>query len=352
MPETEPPPVTLPPGRSEGSTPAFSFLTSAYRCADTLGRTIAAVRSQIRDDWELVVVDNGNDPLVAAIVRPHLGDRRICLVRQENRGPTGGVMTAATMASGRYLVVLNADDAVTPEFCERLGLLLDAAPEVAAVTCDAHLFTDPGTRLRRHSYLESAGMRVRPDPRRPLRLAEIIDGPCPYYSAAVRRDVWDAVGGLECDTPIVDDLAFWLRVVGAGYDVRMLPDRLGLFRMEQGSISRPNDSGRAEAFEAQREQALVEAARASGAPEDLAALSRVLRRLQYFQAVRRARQAFVHGDAAAARRHARRAFGARRTPRTGLILLALTVAPRLLGLVHPAKQWLDARLRVGRVRAS
>ena len=345
--------MTLPPGQPPEAGPAmFSFLTSAYRCADTLGRTIDAVRWQTRDDWELVVVDNGNDPAVAAVVKPHLADHRIRLMRQANRGPTGGVMAAARVASGRYLVVLNADDAVTADFCERLGTLLDSAPQVAAVTCDAHIFTDPGMRLGRRSYLESAGLRIRPEPGRALRLAEIIDGPCPYYSAAVRRDVWDAVGGLECGTPIVDDLALWLRVVGAGYDVRMLPDRLGLFRIEGGSISRPIEAGRAEAFEAQREQALVEAARASGAPEDLAALSRVLRRLRYFQAIRRARQAFADGDVVAARRHARAAFDARHTLRSGLILLALTVAPRLLGRVHPSKQWLHARLRGAPVRTS
>ncbi|HSK59091.1 MAG TPA: glycosyltransferase family A protein, partial [Actinomycetospora sp.] len=109
-------------------TPAFSFLTTAYRAEDTLGRTIDAVLAQTRTDWELVVVDNGLDDAIAGIVEPHLADPRIRLVRQENRGPIGGVRTAAEHATGRYLVVLNADDAITTDFCARTGAVFDAEP--------------------------------------------------------------------------------------------------------------------------------------------------------------------------------------------------------------------------------
>lgn len=337
--------MSLPPERSEADPPTFSFLTTAYRTEQTLARTIEAVRAQTRGDWELIVIDNGHSDPIAQIVRPYLRDPRIRLVRQENRGPTGGVMAAAAVAGGRYYTVLNSDDAIAPEFCARLGEVLEAEPGIAAVTCDAYLFHDPGGRLLRESYLETAGMRRRPHPSRWLRVADVINGPCPYYSAAIRRDVWEAMGGMVCDTPIVDDLDFWLRVLVAGYDVRMIPDRLGRFRIEAGSESRPTEVSRIEAFEEQRERALVRAAEASGAPADVAALGRVLRRLRYDQAIRRARVAFQAGDVPTARRHAAEAFSLRRTVRSGVIRLALTASPGLLARVHPIKQRVQARLK-------
>lgn len=336
--------MSLPSDRPEADPPTFSFLTTAYRTEQTLARTIEAVRAQTRGDWELIVVDNGYCDSIAQIVRPYLRDPRIRLVRQENRGPTGGVMAAAAVAGGRYHTVLNSDDAIVPEFCARLGEVLEVDPGIAAVTCDAHLFLDPGERLLRKSYLETAGMRWRPDSCCRLRVADVINGPCPYYSAVIRRDVWEAMGGMVCDTPIVDDLAFWLRVLVAGYDVRLIPDRLGRFRIEAGSESRPTEVSRIEAFEEQRERALVRAAEASGAPADMAALGRVLRRLRYDQAVRRARVAFQAGDMPTARRHAGQAFSLRRTMRSGAIRLALTAAPGLLARVHPTKQRVQARL--------
>ncbi|GAA4772163.1 hypothetical protein GCM10023200_00590 [Actinomycetospora chlora] len=324
--------------------PAFSFLTTAYRTADTLPRTIRSVLDQTRTDWELVIVDNGFDDEIAAVVEPYLADPRIRFVRQENAGAAGGTMAAASRATGRYLVPLNSDDAVTPEFCARTGDLLDDDPGIAAVTTDAFQFIDPGERVMTNSYLKDAGIRSVPDPEKPVRLEDVIDGPSPYYTAAIRREMWDALGGLHSDTPLVDDLDFWLRALVAGYDVRMLAQRLGRFRMQSGSVSRPDEPERIEQFEGQRERALTKAAATSEDPEVLAALDRVLRRLRYGQAIRRARLAFRRGDIDDARTHAARAWAQRRTVRVAAIKAGLTLSPRLLGAVHPLKQRLYDRL--------
>jgi glycosyltransferase involved in cell wall biosynthesis len=326
---------------TEAARPTFSFLTTAYRTADTLPRTIQSVLDQTRHDWELIVVDNGFDDEIAAVVEPYLSDPRIRFTRQENAGASGGTMAAARHATGRYLVPLNSDDAVTPEFCERTGELLDRDPGVAAVTTDAYQFVDPGERRLAHSYLTDAGMRGTPDGRTPLRLADVIDGPSPYYTAAIRREVWDELDGLTSDTPLVDDLDMWLRMLGRGYDVRVLPDRLGRFRVQPGSVSRPNDHERIERFEAQRERAMRRAVEHSGDPEAREALDRVVRRVRYEQHIRRARFAFREGDLDAARSHVRAAWAVRHSARSAAVLAGLRIAPGVLGAVHPVKQRLQ-----------
>lgn len=321
--------------------PAFSFLTTAYRTADTLPRTIESVLAQTRGDWELVVVDNGFDDEVAAAVEPYLTDPRIRFTRQENAGASGGTMAAAALARGRYLVPLNSDDAVAAEFCARTGEILDTHPGVAAVTTDAHQFVDPGERRLAHSYLTTAGVRGTPDGRTPLRLADVIDGPNPYYTAAIRREVWDEVDGLNSDTPLVDDLDMWLRMLVRGHDVRVIPDRLGRFRVQAGSVSRPTDHERIERFEAQRERAMRRAVEGSGDPDAQEALDRVVRRVRYEQHIRRARLAFREGDLDAARSHVRAAFALRHSARSAAVLAGLRLAPGVLGAVHPVKQRLQ-----------
>lgn len=322
-----------------GHRPTFSFLTLAYRTEDTLQRTIDAVLAQTRPDWEMVVVDNGSSDAIASIVAPYLPDPRFKLARHENRGLTGGMQSASDVATGRYLVVLNSDDSVTPDFCARTGQLLESDPGIAAVTCDAHLFIDPGTVRLPRSYMAMLGARGRADSSRPVRLAEVIDGPSPYYSAPIRRDVWDAVGGMPAtDAPLVNDLDFWLRTISAGYDVRMLPDRLGLYRVRAGSESHPVDPESSEIFEEQRERVLVRAAARSTDPADAAALQRGLRRLRYYQSIRRARMAIQAGSVEEARRSSAVALAQRRTPRSAALLVGLHVAPQLLRQLHPGKQ--------------
>ena len=323
----------------------FSFLCSAYRTEDTLARTVDAVRAQTRADWELIIVDNGNSEAIAAVAAPYLADPRISLVRHENRGVAGALKSAGEVATGRYVVVLNSDDAVTKDFCARTGALLDADPGIAAVTCDAHLFVDPGQIRLSRGYLSSAGARGRSDGTRPLRLAEVIDGPCPYYSAPIRRDVWDAMGGMSMtESPLMNDLDFWLRTLSSGYDVRTIPDKLGLYRIQAGSESRPTDPSGSERFEDVRERVLTRAAERSSDPADSAALERALRRLRYQQAVRRARVAIQQGSAPDARRQIEVALAQRRTARVLAILVGLRLAPSMLVRLHPVKQRLQARL--------
>ncbi|MCH1867669.1 glycosyltransferase family 2 protein [Nocardioides sp. CFH 31398] len=323
-----------------GPGPTFSVLTTAYRTEDTVGRAIGAVLDQTVADWELVVVDNGRSDAMAAVVAPFTVDPRIHLVRQENRGAAGGIAAAATHATGRWLVVLNSDDHVAPTFLARMLEVIAAHPDVAAVTCDAVRFSDtepdpPG------SYLETAGQRGTADPSRPLRVADVVDGPCPYYTAAIRRDVWDSVGGmtsLRPDTSKVSDLDFWLRLLVTGHDVRTVPDRLGRFRIEAGSVSRPDDDAAADELDVQVEGVLRRAVERTGAPEDEAALERTLARRRREAAVRHARAALREGSTARARRHYDEAWRLGPDVRLAVVRAGLRVAPPLVGLAYRVKQ--------------
>lgn len=203
-------------GHHRQARPRFSFLSTAYRTEHAVAGMIGSVQAQTDPDWELVVVDNGMSDEMARIVGSHAEhDPRIVLVRQPNRGAAGGINRASTESSGRYVTLLNSDDRVLPEFCARLGDVLDSRPDLAAVTCDAW-FTDAATGARLPaSYLENAGAPT-PDPEHVLTLPELIEGPCPYYTGAVRREVWDAHGHVDDAGVTVADLHLFLRIVAAG----------------------------------------------------------------------------------------------------------------------------------------
>ncbi|MCE0763122.1 glycosyltransferase family 2 protein [Pseudonocardia kujensis] len=317
-----------------GTEPSFSIMCSAYRCEEYLADTIESVVAQTRPDWELVVVDNGMSDSIAAIVERYSADPRVRLIRQENRRLVGGIATAAAAARGRYLVPLDSDDMLMPEFCRRMAEVLDARPEIDALSCDALLFQDGEERDMARSFLRSVtGLD------HSLTLADLIGAHdvAPYF-AAFRREAWFAAGGYAPGTDLVEDIALFLRLVGDGYDVRVLPEKLTRYRMRDDSASR--DPSSVEAFESSREQAYAEAARSAGDPEALRALDRRLRGFRYQQALRRARWSFLQGDVTAARHEAHQAFRAKPTLRSTAVVAGLSVSPRLLRAIHPVKQHL------------
>ena len=322
-------------GAAEGEPlPSFSILCSAYRCEDYLPATIDSVLAQSVSDWELIVVDNGMSDSVAEIVNRYTTDPRVRLIRQENERLIGGIRTAADAARGRYLVPLDSDDQLTPEFCRRMAAVLDERTEIDVLSCNAALFQDGQEQDLARSFLRRVtGLE------HPLTLADLIGqhDVVPYF-AAFRREAWFAAGGYAAGTDLVEDIALFLRLVGSGYDVRVLPERLTRYRMRDDSASR--DPSSVEAFELGRERVYTEAAVASGDPVTLRALDRRLRGLRYERSLRRARWAFVNGDVAAAQAAAREAVRQRRTARSLAVLVGLGVAPSVLRSIHPAKQHL------------
>ncbi len=328
--------------------PAFSILCTAYLTELYLAETIESVRVQTRGDWELVVVDNGCSDEIARLVRWYAFDPRIRLVRQENRGIAGGVDAAARVAHGRYFSVLHSDDQIRPDFCARMGAVLDARPEIDALGCDAYVFVDGEDHDLPGGFRRHVGARGTPTLDHRVTLTELIGGQFIYGTGAVRRQVWEAIGGFATETPKVGDLSLWLRLLGAGFDVRVLPERLGRYRLRSDSESR--DAAGVESFEEAMEQALTTATRQSGKPEDYAALHRTLRHQHYFQALRRARWAFLDGNLTVARAQSARAFRLCPTLRSAAVVCGLAVAPSALRRVHPVKQRLARVVRTARVR--
>ncbi|WP_227462274.1 glycosyltransferase family A protein [Desertimonas flava] len=340
------------------SGPTFSFLTTAYGTEDYIADTIESVLAQTRGDWELIVVDNGPSAEMARIVESYAAaDERIMLIRQDNRGYRGGVAAAAAEARGDFVSVLDSDDLLLPEFCARVGAVLDSNPAVDAVGVDAYRFNgDDGLDLP-VPYMRSIGVSEPADPSNRLSLTDVLGGRVPYYTAAVRRTAWEAVGGYEPGVDDVDEsVVVWCRLV-VDYDVRLIPDRLARYRLRGDSLSR--DPAKVENFERQLMRSFIEGARTSNDPADRQALDTTLRRMRYHQAIRRARTALLAGDDASARSEARAAFNERASARSAVLLATLTVAPGLMRRLHPLKARVSqvvtgavARIVAGRRRSA
>ncbi|NMN96669.1 glycosyltransferase family 2 protein [Antrihabitans stalactiti] len=315
--------------------PTFSFLMTAYRTEAYLPATIESVLAQTDPDWQLVVVDNGNSDDIAEIVTSYRDDR-IVLVRQENKGYAGGVHAASENATGHFVCVLDSDDQLLPTFCERVGRVLREDSKVDVVGIDAHRFYDDGPNLPM-GYLRSIGVRSRPDPRRRLTKMDALAGFIPYYTAAIRREAWDAVGGYDHPPEVDESVVIWLRLVQK-FDVRILPDRLARYRLRMDSLSR--DASKVESFDDRVESAFE--SEPVETTKEREAVEATLRTARYLRSIRQARSALLLGETEMAREAATRAFALKRTVRAASILAMVRVSPGLLRRVHPIKQRVTA----------
>ena len=94
----------------------ISVVIPMYDSAETISRAIESVRIQDFDDWELIVVDDGSTDnsaeLVSTIAKDDERIRLETLGQNLGHGPARNAGINA--AEGRYIVFLDADDALLP----------------------------------------------------------------------------------------------------------------------------------------------------------------------------------------------------------------------------------------------
>lgn len=191
---------------------------------------------------DLILVDNGStDPSVEHMQRYH---PHVQVVRSStNLGFTGGNNLGVRYASGEYIVFLNNDMRVTPEWLRHLlapmqpaqGLICTGAK---ILRWDGHAVDFVGTRMNftGHGFQKDFGA-----PYTPLSYQEPVDlvfacGGC----MCIQRDVYTAVGGFDDDFfAYFEDVDLGYRLWVLGYRIQFAPQAIVYHRHHgtSGSIA-------------------------------------------------------------------------------------------------------------------
>jgi glycosyltransferase involved in cell wall biosynthesis len=131
----------------DAPTPTVSVVIPTRGRPALLARALRSVLAQTRGDLEVVVVADGPDPTVAAVVAA-ANDRRVRLVTLPIRGGASAARNAGIAASrGAWIALLDDDDEWLPAKLERqLGLAAEARDErPVIVACRLRVMTPRAT---------------------------------------------------------------------------------------------------------------------------------------------------------------------------------------------------------------
>lgn len=103
----------------------FSIIVASFNKAETIERTLLSLLGQSFTDFEIVVVDDGSVDDTALVVK-RIFSARITYIYQKNQGVTAARNKGVTVSAGRYIVFLDADDWVAPDWLEQFHLLLSS----------------------------------------------------------------------------------------------------------------------------------------------------------------------------------------------------------------------------------
>lgn len=177
-----------------------------YNKEESIGRAVASVLGQTRQDFELLVVDDGSTDRGAEIVRG-IGDARIRLIPQPNAGVSAARNRGAKEGTSNVVAFLDADDIWEPDFLETVCSLRERFPE-AAVWATAYRMLNPN---QERAIMRWGGL---PSESEGGLLDFFSPGECALTSSTVLIDksALFRVGGFPEGLVIGEDRDTWLRL--------------------------------------------------------------------------------------------------------------------------------------------
>ncbi|MEX2217211.1 MAG: glycosyltransferase, partial [Phycisphaerales bacterium] len=225
-----------------GAAPAVSVVIPFYHLAAFLPRTLESVRGQTYRDFETVLVDDGSDDPASAVVLREVEAGRhgpVRVVRQANAGLSSARNAGIGAARGRWIVPLDADDALEPVFLERCVGASEREPGLTFVTSLVEYFTQtPGDRGEGWVPL---GVE------RDLLAYTNCASTC---TALIERGALLAAGAYDPWLTSYEDWDLWCRLAKGGATGVVIPEFLIHYRCRPDSMVRTEGRARRDAIRA------------------------------------------------------------------------------------------------------
>lgn len=220
----------------------ITVITPCYNSEQFIRETVASVLDQDSADWEYILVDDGSlDQTFEILTEIASGDRRIKILRQDNRGTCAARNRGTSECSpdSKYFLFLDHDDMLEPDALRVLSGYLDRNSQVCLIGCQFR-------EIDAHGRVCSSRKRSRWKPTmlslpRPLWSFERITPFVTFYCgtgqgpfAMFRRSVFEKTTGWTTEFWPHEDTDMFCQMALLG-EVHYLPDRLYRKRRHPGS---------------------------------------------------------------------------------------------------------------------
>ncbi|MDE6250278.1 MAG: glycosyltransferase [Alphaproteobacteria bacterium] len=201
--------------------PKVSVIIPCYNQAQYLNESIDSVLASTMQDFEIIVVNDGSTDLESQKILHNMKKPKTTIIHQENMGLVGARNTAIKHAHGKYILPLDSDDKISPDFLEKASDYLDQNPDAGIVGGQTEFF---GTKsgiwdMGTYSYLQM------------LRVNILV------CSHMFRRDDWETVGGYNPNMKYgLEDWNFWLDILSLGRKVHQFDQVMFYYRKHPDSM--------------------------------------------------------------------------------------------------------------------
>lgn len=210
--------------------PLVSIIMGVYNEQKTIEYCIESILSQTYSNWEFIICDDCSTDGTFSILKKYVEtDARFKILHNEKNSRLAASLNhCLSVAEGKYVARMDADDASLPERLAKQVEYLETHPDVDVVGCARIIFDENGEHGIR------SGKEV------PAKEDLLTDSPFAHPTIMMKKSVYDALGGYTVSeqTMRAEDLDLWFRFFAAGYVGYNMPDVLYRYRESEADMKK------------------------------------------------------------------------------------------------------------------
>ena len=190
--------------------PRISIIIPCFNQAHFLGDAVNSVLNSDYSNIEIIIINDGSTDNSKEKAEEFCArHQNIIFIDQQNKGVSYARNAGIKIATGKYILPLDGDDMISPEYIPGAIKVLEENPNVKVVYCKALKFNENrewSWRLKQFS------------------LQSLAKDNMIFVSAVFRKSDWKVIGGYSEDLiKGHEDWEFWIKLLKSGGEVTKLP---------------------------------------------------------------------------------------------------------------------------------
>ena len=207
-------PSNYPVNKINHKHPLVSVIIPIYNYGVQFEKTLQSVFNSTYKNIEIIIVNDGSTDEYVKLKLDSIGNHpNIKIIHQENQGPSSARNNGILQSSGDFILPLDADDMILPEYIQSCVTILKNNKTVSPVYCDTQHIG------------QMQGIERRPE----WSMEELKQKPFIVNCSMFHKEAFNVCGGYDVELKGWEDYDLWLRMAINGYVGKRIPKPLFIY---------------------------------------------------------------------------------------------------------------------------
>ena len=225
---------TYPELKINNKQPLVSVIIPIYNYGNQFEKTLQSVFESSYKNLEIIIVNDGSTDEYISLKLKSIDHSNIRIINQTNFGPSSARNNGIKMSKGDFILPLDGDDKILPEYIQSCVTILKNNENISPVYCDTHHIG------------EIQGVEQRPE----WSMERLIKGPFIVNCSMFHRKAFDICDGYDSELKGWEDYDLWIRMGINGYVGKRIPKPLFVYfhHEKDGTVSTDANKNQTELY--------------------------------------------------------------------------------------------------------